>query len=336
MLYLRSLELPPNVARALSPDPEPSMRLSDLVDQTELRLTMLTGGQSLDRPVRQVYTTDLLDPGRYLSGGELVLTGLMWRRRPADSERFAAAVARAGVSAVGAGEAAFGCVPPDLVDACDRHGVALLGVPVEVSFQTISDRVGAVLRAEHATGLVDVVGRHHGLIAATAEGAELADLLPAAAADAGLSCWALSATGRLVAGTSPLAEELRTRLARSFLSAPRLPHVERVGKARYSLFSAGTQPGSRLRAWFLACDGDPAAWPDGQRRSVDGLITLLTLERAHVDRALHAERRLAGQLLQPLCAGGADPAEVRARLQSCRLAPDGTYVALTATLVTES
>ena len=72
------------------------MRLSDLVDQTELRLTMLTGGQSLDRPVRQVYTTDLLDPGRYLSGGELVLTGLMWRRRPADSERFAAEILALG------------------------------------------------------------------------------------------------------------------------------------------------------------------------------------------------------------------------------------------------
>ena len=44
--------------------------------------------EQLDRPLRWVCTTDLLDPARYLSGGELVISGLLWRRGPEDSARF--------------------------------------------------------------------------------------------------------------------------------------------------------------------------------------------------------------------------------------------------------
>ncbi|MEU7751385.1 helix-turn-helix domain-containing protein [Micromonospora sp. NPDC049101] len=304
------------------------MRLNDVLAQRNLRLTMLSGHHQGDRVVQQFFTTDLLDPSRYLSGGEVVLTGLMWRRTPEDSEVFAAAVARAGVSAVGAGAAAYGTVPVDLVEACARHDVPVFEVPVEVSFTTISDAIGATLRIEQATGLAAVVNRHQGLIAALTEDAQLADLLPSAAAD--IPCWALSATGRLIAGTSPLADDLRARLARTFLTAPRLPHVLSVARnRRYSLFAAGTHPGRRLDAWFLACAGDVTTWDHDRRQAVEGLTTLLALERAHLDRHLRVERRLAAHLLQPLLDGAA-PAEIAPRLESCRLDPDATFLALTA------
>ncbi|MDQ4085159.1 MAG: PucR family transcriptional regulator ligand-binding domain-containing protein, partial [Actinomycetota bacterium] len=50
------------------------MLLRDLLTAPELGLRLLHGSeQALQRPVRWVYTTDLPDPGRYLSGGELVV-----------------------------------------------------------------------------------------------------------------------------------------------------------------------------------------------------------------------------------------------------------------------
>ena len=58
------------------------MLLRALLDAPDLRLRLLVGEDGLDQPVAGVYTTDLLDPRRYLSGGEIVLTGLMWRRSP--------------------------------------------------------------------------------------------------------------------------------------------------------------------------------------------------------------------------------------------------------------
>lgn len=64
------------------------MRLRALLENDALGLRLLGGEDELDRTVRGVMTTDLKDPSRYLSGGELVLTGLAWlrgRRTPSPS-----------------------------------------------------------------------------------------------------------------------------------------------------------------------------------------------------------------------------------------------------------
>src|SRR3954447_4473879 len=104
------------------------MRLRALLDTDPLGLRLRGGEDELDRTVRGVMTTDLRDPSRYLSGGELVLTGLAWRREPEDSERFVRILASAGVAGLGAGEAELGAIPDDLVQACARHRLPLFSV----------------------------------------------------------------------------------------------------------------------------------------------------------------------------------------------------------------
>ena len=65
----------------------PPLLLRALVDAPQLHLRLLHApADALDRPVSRAMTTDLLHGARYLSGGELVITGLVWRRSPADSE----------------------------------------------------------------------------------------------------------------------------------------------------------------------------------------------------------------------------------------------------------
>ena len=160
------------------------MRLREVLDLPNLRLALLCGtDEDLDRPVQRVYTTDLLDPTRYLSGDELVLTGLMWRHDPTDSEAFAANLANLGVAAICAGEAALGGVPPDLVDACRRHGLVLFRVPVDVSFRSITEEVSQSIMAQRASGLATLLDRQRGLVSAMARGARLADMLPSVAGE---------------------------------------------------------------------------------------------------------------------------------------------------------
>src|SRR3954469_16415903 len=101
------------------------MRLRALLDTDALGLRLLGGENELDRTVRGVMTTDLRDPSRYLSGGELVLTGLAWRHDPAGYEPFVRILAGAGVAALAAGEAELGAVPAGLVTACARHRLPL-------------------------------------------------------------------------------------------------------------------------------------------------------------------------------------------------------------------
>lgn len=267
------------------------MLLRDVLDAGGLGLALLTGEDRLDRPVRRVYTTDLLDPRRYLAGGELVLSGLMWRRTPADSETFVAALAQARVTALGAGEAAYGSVPPDLVDACRRHRVPLFAVPVQVSFRAIIDAV---------------TGRHRDLVSAMAAGARLADLLPRVATDLRASCWVMSPTGRVIAGAGPPPEGLGAAYLRG----------ERTHRD-CSVHPTGDA--SRLTAWFVACS------PPQPDESVAELVTLVALERAQHDQAVRVERRLAADLVR-LLARGADPADVTAGLRSCGLPPEATFL----------
>ncbi|MBO0772269.1 MAG: PucR family transcriptional regulator ligand-binding domain-containing protein, partial [Actinobacteria bacterium] len=115
------------------------MLVRALLEAAGLGLRLLTGDDGLEREITGVFTTDLANPRRYLSGGELVLTGLVWWRGPADSAGFASALAEAGVAALAAGDAALGSVPDDLVAACRRHGLPLLEVPVDVSFAAITE-----------------------------------------------------------------------------------------------------------------------------------------------------------------------------------------------------
>ncbi|NAZ85014.1 PucR family transcriptional regulator ligand-binding domain-containing protein, partial [Kineococcus indalonis] len=105
-------------------------------------------------------TVDLLDPGRYVGVAHLVLTGLVWRRGPGDSERFVAAVAEAGASALAVGEGLLGEVPEDVVTAARRHGLPLFAVPADLPFHEVSARTTARTTARGAAPGQQVVHPH--------------------------------------------------------------------------------------------------------------------------------------------------------------------------------
>ncbi|CAA9434653.1 MAG: hypothetical protein AVDCRST_MAG66-3492, partial [uncultured Pseudonocardia sp.] len=153
------------------------MLLRDLLARPELRLRLLHGdAAALERPLRGVCTTDLLDPGRYLAGGELVVSGLVWRTGPDDSDVFAAALAGGGAAALAAGEAVFHGVPDDVVDACRRHGLPLVAVPEEVPFGAVTDLVVGRAGAARGDRLATSLGRQRRLLAAVAGGLGLDEL----------------------------------------------------------------------------------------------------------------------------------------------------------------
>src|SRR5579875_2098537 len=186
------------------------MLLRDLLAMRDLRLRLLAGGD--DVAFGTVNAVDLPVPGPYVSPGDLVLTGLMWHGTgadgaAADSESFAAAVARAGALAVGAGEAVLGAVPGDFVSACARHGLALFAVPADVPFSLISARVAAYADAEKERRFAALLERSRGLVAAVARGSGLGPAVSLLAADTGLACHVLTPVGRVIAGSAPLSEQ---------------------------------------------------------------------------------------------------------------------------------
>ncbi|MFE6990641.1 PucR family transcriptional regulator ligand-binding domain-containing protein, partial [Streptomyces pharetrae] len=201
------------------------MRLRALLDTDALGLRLLGGEDELDRTVRGVMTTDLRDPSRYLSGGELVLTGLAWRRDAADSEPFVRILAQAGVAALAAGEAELGDIPEDLVTACARHRLPLFAVHESVAFATITEHVVRQVSGERAGDLAAVVDRHRRMMTSGPAGGGPDVVLDLLGSDLDLRAWVLSPTGRLIAGSKAagpaLPAELCAKLAAKHPAAAR-------------------------------------------------------------------------------------------------------------------
>lgn len=311
------------------------MRLRALLDTDALGLRLLGGEDELDRTVRGVMTTDLRDPSRYLSGGELVLTGLAWRRDPADSESFVRLVAGAGVAALAAGEAELGAVPDDLITACARHRLPLFAVHESVAFATITEHVVRQVSGERAGDLAAVVDRHRRMMTSGPAGGGPDVVLDLLGSDLDLRAWVLSPAGRLIAGSKVSgpapAPDVCAALAAEHLTVSRTgrrgPHRVAVGGTTYSLFpvrgngrTAAAQGGSRdvretlLSDWLLAVEADAGDWPAERLDLLQGVTQLIAVERDRRDTARTVRRRLAQEVLE-LVQTGAAPAEIAARLR---------------------
>ncbi|MEW2396220.1 PucR family transcriptional regulator ligand-binding domain-containing protein [Streptomyces sp. NPDC046862] len=308
------------------------MRLRALLDTDALGLRLLGGQDELDRTVRGVMTTDLRDPSRYLSGGELVLTGLAWRHDATDSEPFVRILVGAGVTALAAGEAELGDVPEDLVVACAVHRLPLLAVNESVAFATITEHVVRQVSGERAGDLAAVVDRHRRMMTSGPAGGGPDVVLDLLGSDLDLRAWVLSPTGRLVAGPKvggpALPADVRAGLAAEHLAATRAgrraPHRVAVGPTTYSLFpvrntgrTAAAVRDTRetvLSEWLLAVEADAGEWAEERLDLLYGVTQLIAVERDRREAARTVRRRLAQEVLE-LVQAGAAPAEIAARLR---------------------
>ena len=311
------------------------MRVRDLLDVPGLGLRLLTDVSGADRAIRHVYTTDLPDPSRYLTPGDLVLTGMIWCREPGDADRFVRALVRSGAGVLGAGEA-LGEVPDEVIQACGRHGVALLAVPAETSFASVTEEVARRLNGDRATAMTKVLGRRRLLLSAVAEGAGLDAMFRLMGREIGAECWLLTGTGRVFGGTgASLPRPTAVRLACEYLKADRLPatarvsgpRVTEVGEGRYSLFGVGGEP--RITSWFLAAPGQEQDWAPELRESVVELAADVALERARLSAGRAGDRRLAEAIVTMLASEGAEgaaPAEIASLMRAAGLRPEGNYL----------
>lgn len=306
-------------------DKATTMRLRALLDTEALGLRLLGGEDELDRTVRGVMTTDLRDPSRYLTGGELVLTGLAWRRGPRDSEPFVRLLAGAGVAALAAGEAELSAIPDDLVAACARHRLPLFAVDETVAFAAVTEYVVRQVSSGRAGDLAAVVDRHRRLMSSGPAGGGPDAVLDLLGSDLDLRAWVLSAVGREIGGSrQPLPAAVRAELAGAQQAAARTarpaPHRVAVQGGRiFSLFPVRAG-GEGVRAtvlsdWFLAVEADAGEWPAERLDLLHGVTQLIAVERERRDAARAVRRRLAAEVFE-LVRGGAPPAEIGARLRA--------------------
>ncbi len=305
------------------------MLLSELVDTSHLGLRLRYAAPgALDRQVGRAVTTDLLEPGGYLAGSELVFTELAWRRSPDDSETFVRSVASCGVTTLVAGTALFGPAPDDVVDACRQHRVTLLEVPGDVAFVDVTDHVSSVLAAEGGDRLSAGLLRQRELLASMAAGRDMREICGRVAREIGHECRVLTPTGRtVVAGPTELHVAALDAITRQYLVANLLPAVAMIDETAYSVFPVGSGLGRRLTGWLLAVDGDHRTWSREQVDAVGDLGAMVALDRTRRDERHRAVRAIAADALA-LLESAAPHGVAATRLRQAGLDPESALVAM--------
>ncbi|MFI6288782.1 PucR family transcriptional regulator [Streptomyces sp. NPDC051018] len=285
--------------------------LASLAQHSALKLSVRSGEDHLERPVRWAHVSELADPVPYLEGGELLLvTAITLDAEDRDAmRRYVRRLVGAGV--VGLGFAVgvhYEDVPDALLDAAREADFPLLVVPRRTPFIAISKAVSAAIAADQyravtagfeaqreltRAALADGPGGVVTRLAAYVDGwAALYDAsgsVVAASPD-----WAVRRAARLTAGVKRLRER----------SAPASAVMGDTGDDRVELQSLGS--GRRVRGALAVGTGAPLG--TAERYAVHSAVALLTLSTERSRSLQRAEQRLGTAVLRMLLSGQQDHA----------------------------
>ncbi|MBU2694330.1 helix-turn-helix domain-containing protein [Pimelobacter sp. 30-1] len=142
------------------------MLVEELVRDPDLDLAVEVEG-NLGLPVRWVHIIEVSDPGRFLRGGEVVLTAGVWRSSGTTAAHFVEEIAGAGAAALG-----YGLVSPDepwpedVVAAAAERGLTCFVAPVSTPFVAIVEAFVASKRTEWEAPLRRQLDHHAAMVSA--------------------------------------------------------------------------------------------------------------------------------------------------------------------------
>jgi PucR family transcriptional regulator, purine catabolism regulatory protein len=304
--------------------------ISDLLELEELHLKVRAFGQALDRRIRWVHPTELIDPSLYLQGGELILTTGVWRKRPDDEKRFVASLVRANACGL-----VYGLPKPNarmlpgLVAECERNELPLLEASYELPFVRISEAFVATLTDARQTALLRAIRRSEQLVDLVARGGGSAAILRVLSQDQALPSWLLGPGGRVIESTSPRpsAEEVRGAW-RAITETSGFPiELSLQTDVQGSVFPVSAA--GHVTGYLVVKKGLTELDPE-ERTAVDQALSFLGLEsmRIHAERALSA--RFARELLDLITLGESRAMEITSRLRAFGLNPDAPLTLMVA------
>ncbi|MFI6460525.1 PucR family transcriptional regulator [Streptomyces sp. NPDC050528] len=315
---------------------QPSVPLSVLLADPALALRQIAGPAAGDHRVSTVGTTEIEDPSPYLVGGELLLTAGV--RLPSDAagiDTYVRGVVGAGVTALGFGVVpVHDEVPPELIAACDRHGLPLLRLPPATPFVAVGQATYAAIAEVRNRELREISRAQSALAAAAARPDALRAVLTQLSGHTG--AWAVlhDARGHELFSAGPRPAPPTPGRVRE-LAVRTIARV-RTGAAGRSVPTAAadhegdthltvhTLPGADGTATALALGQAATAAPTLVHRQVTStaavLLALLTSPR----HALGTDTHSAGALVRLML--GAAPAEVAGDLTPAGASEAGHWI----------
>ncbi|WP_125098985.1 PucR family transcriptional regulator [Leucobacter chromiireducens] len=180
--------------------------LSDLLALPELGLTLVQSGPG-DPEVSWLSTTELLDLGDHLEGGEIILTtGLSLGAGDPRWRDFVAGLSRARVAAIGFGIGVnHDRIPAALVSAASMYRVALFEVPLPTPFIAVSKAVAGLIRADELRAARGALQAQQRLLDGARGTQDPAEVLASIAQATGKQLALLTSDGAVLASTQGFA-----------------------------------------------------------------------------------------------------------------------------------
>ncbi|GAA2342141.1 PucR family transcriptional regulator [Saccharopolyspora halophila] len=273
------------------------MLVDDLLRDPGLALQVRVRGE-VARPIRWVHTIEISAPGRFLRGGEVVLTAGVWRSAGITAEEFVSDLAEADVAAVG-----FGLVPPetevpeDFIEAAREHGMTCFVVPVGTAFLQIVEAFVSTKRAEWERPLRRHLGQHDTIVAALRTRRGVETVLRTLSGQLGLPVAVRGGAG-LIEGEAP---------------EPSYP-LPLVGEGLADAELLLPEPLEELDV--------------EQHAAVVQAMPFIALEIERVRAVRATEVRYAWELFEWVHSGTVEIGTIRTRLHSLGLPPDGPLAAV--------
>ena len=287
-----------------------AITVGELILLPHLQMSLVAGGNGLDREITWVHTSDLPEPWAWLGAGELLLTnGTGLAPEAAGQARFVDRLAQAGASGLGIGLGMSGPpLTPELLARAGERGLPVVTVPYSMTFTTVVRAVADANAREESRQLGRVARVYELLRTSVLAGRSGPELFRKLGQELGARLLLVDpATGNSVFGDGE-----RTSFARS-LTASYAMHAGAVpGVAR--LTCDGTAP-AEPGAVAVAVPGDPptvliaepVSGPLPSLVLLHHIATGAALEIAQLTADQDRQRRLGEQLLSRLLDRRIDP-----------------------------
>ena len=308
------------------------LTVGDLLDLPGLGLTLVAGKGGLDHPIRWAHTSELPDPTRWLSGGELLLTtGLGLKRSPAVQRSYLNRLHKADLAGLGFGVGfGFEAVPAPILRAADRADFPVLEVPYPVPFIAISEAVSSALAAERIRDLEMSEAIHDRLAHLVGSGSGPADVLEEVAELGGGWMYLFTMKGDVTAaaGAQERPPEPRATwrgLPPGLVDASGPATSSALGPAG-SVLALAVEHGGRREAILVF--GKEGRLELRDRVAVRHAATVLGLLLASRRAVAEVERRVAGDMLIDAIEGHIAGDQLVRRLDLAGFSPESPAVVL--------
>lgn len=191
------------------------LTLGELIADPELDIRVEYWNRDADPVVTGAHVSELLRPGEWLAGGEILMTvGVQLPITPDDCAAYVRDVKAGGavVLALGLGHRLpHRSVPPLLIEAAVAEDLPLLGIPEEVPFISITNAVYAAIVLDERHALERLVELHKSLTFSAASGGGLEGIVATWTAATGVGVVVTDPLGVQIVASDPSEEPIPRR-----------------------------------------------------------------------------------------------------------------------------